>query len=402
MKPELLIPAGSFETLKVALSYGADAIYCGGERFSLRKKANNFSLEELREGIKYTHNLGKKIYVTINIFPHNDDLIGLDDFLNTINQYKPDGLIIADVGVFSIAKNICKNIPLHISTQANIINYESANFWSNIGAKRVVLGRELSLIEIEKIKNNINNNLEIECFIHGSMCIAYSGRCLLSAFLTNKESNLGECTHPCRWNYSLVEEKRPGEYMNIEEDNRGTYIFNSKDLCMIEHIPDLIKLNIDSFKIEGRMKTALYIATVARTYRKAIDDYYNGNYEANLEWYKKEICKCTYRDYTTGFFYGKPDNTSQIYNNNTYKKGSIFYGIVEKIENEYAFLTQKNKFEINQELEIMKIDGTNVKTKVLEIYDLEKEEFVSSCKHSKQKIRLKLSIMPNVGEIIRS
>ena len=325
-RPELLVPASSLEVLKVAVIYGADAVYIGGEAFGLRAKAKNFSKEDMCEGIKFAHDHGVKVYVTVNILAHNRDLEGVREYLQELKEIGPDALIIADPGIFMYAKEICPEIERHISTQANNTNYETYRFWYNLGAKRVVSARELSLEEIREIRAHIPDDMEIETFIHGAMCISYSGRCLLSNFMAGRDANQGACTHPCRWKYSVVEETRPGEYMPVYENERGTYIFNSKDLCMIEHIPEMIDAGIDSFKIEGRMKTALYVATVARTYRKAIDDCKESveKYRANMDYYKEEIAKCTYRQFTTGFYFGKTDETSQIYDSNTYIKNCTY------------------------------------------------------------------------------
>ena len=273
-KPELLVPASSLEVLKVAVAYGADAVYIGGEMYGLRAKAKNFSKEDMEEGIRYAHQHGKRVFVTANITAHNRDLDGVRQYFNELKEMKPDALIISDPGVFAIAKQVCPGIEIHISTQANNVNYMTYLFWQQQGAKRVVSARELSLEEIKEIRKNIPDSLEIETFVHGAMCISYSGRCLLSNYFTGRDANLGACTHPCRWKYYIMEESRPGEYLPVEENERGTYIFNSKDLCMIEHIPDLVEAGVDSFKIEGRMKTALYVAEVARTYRQAKDDYF--------------------------------------------------------------------------------------------------------------------------------
>ena len=270
-RPELLIPASSLEVLKTAVVFGADAVYIGGEAFGLRAKAKNFSMEDMREGIAFAHAHGAKVHVTVNILAHNDDLPGVEEYLKELKELKPDALIIADPAIFELAKEICPEIERHISTQANNTNYGTYLFWWKQGAKRVVSARELSLKEIREIRERIPEEMEIESFIHGAMCISYSGRCLLSNYFTGRDANQGACTHPCRWKYAVVEETRPGEYMPVYENERGTYIFNSKDLCMIEHIPEMIDAGIDSFKIEGRMKTALYVATVARTYRKAIE-----------------------------------------------------------------------------------------------------------------------------------
>ena len=332
-KIELLVPASSLEVLKIAVVFGADAVYIGGEAFGLRAKAKNFSKEDMAEGIAFAHEHGVKVYVTVNILAHNDDLPGVREYLQELKELKPDALIIADPGIFTYAREICPEIECHISTQANNTNYETYRFWYRLGAKRVVTARELSLKEIREIRANIPDDMEIETFVHGAMCISYSGRCLLSNFFTGRDANQGACTHPCRWKYSVVEETRPGEYMPVYENERGTYIFNSKDLCMIEHIPEMIDAGIDSFKIEGRMKTALYVATVARTYRKAIDDYLEDpkKYEANMPWYRDQISNCTYRQFTTGFYFGKPGDESQIYDSNTYIKEYTYLGIIGEI-----------------------------------------------------------------------
>ena len=306
-KPELLIPASSLEVLKIAVVFGADAVYIGGEAFGLRAKAKNFSMEDMREGIAFAHEHGVKVYVTANILAHNKDLPQAREYFQELKEIKPDALIISDPGIYMIAQEICPEIERHISTQANNTNYGTYLFWWNQGAKRVVSARELSLEEIREIRSHIPEEMEIETFIHGAMCISYSGRCLLSNFFTGRDANQGACTHPCRWKYSVVEETRPGEYMPVYENERGTYIFNSKDLCMIGHMEDILSSGIDSLKIEGRMKTALYVATVARTYRKAIDDCLEDpeKYRKNMPWYQEQIRSCTYRQFTTGFFYGK-------------------------------------------------------------------------------------------------
>lgn len=401
-KPELLIPAGSLELLYTAFNYGADAVYIGGQYFSLRAKAKNFSKEDIKKGIDFAHARGKKVYITANILAHNADLTDAHTYFEEMKELKPDGLIIADPGMFMLAKEICPEIELHISTQANNTNYETFRFWNKMGATRVVSARELSLFEIKKIRENIPEDMEIESFIHGAMCISYSGRCLLSNYFTGRDANKGACTHPCRWKYSIMEEERPGQYLPVFENERGTYIFNSKDLCMIEHIPELVEAGIDSFKIEGRMKTALYVATVARTYRKAIDDYFENPeiYTNNMDWYKEEISKCTYRQFTTGFYFGKPDENTQIYDSNTYISKYIYLGTVQQIENDFVVIQQKNKFLLGDEIEIMKSTGENFISKVEAIYDEEMRP-MESAPHPKQMLRLKLSIMPEVGDILR-
>lgn len=399
-KPELLIPASSLEVLMTAVVFGADAVYIGGEAFGLRAKAKNFSKEDMKAGIAFAHAHGVRVHVTANILAHNDDLAGAREYFAELKEMKPDALIISDPGMFTLAKEICPEIEIHISTQANNTNYRTYDFWWKQGAKRVVSARELSLKEIREIRERIPAEMEIESFIHGAMCISYSGRCLLSSYFTGRDANRGECTHPCRWKYAVVEEKRPGEYLPVYENDRGTYIFNSKDLCMIEHIPEMIDAGIDSFKIEGRMKTALYVATVARTYRKAIDDYFvsEERYRSNLPWYREEIAKCTYRQFTTGFYFGKPDETTQIYDHNTYVKEYVYLGIVGKAEEDgFVTIEQRNKFSVGEEIEVMKPEGANVPAVVLSIQDEEGNE-QDSAPHPKQMIRIKLAAAGSPAE----
>lgn len=404
-KPELLIPASSLEVLKTAVIFGADAVYIGGEAFGLRAKAKNFSKEEMAEGIAFAHEHGVKVYVTANILAHNEDLSGARAYFEELRDLKPappDALIISDPGMFTIAKEIWPHVEVHISTQANNTNYETYLFWWRLGAKRVVCARELSLEEIRQIREKIPQEMEIESFVHGAMCISYSGRCLLSNFLTGRDANQGACTHPCRWKYSIVEETRPGEYMPVFENERGTYIFNSKDLCMIEHIPQLVEAGIDSLKIEGRMKTALYVATVARTYRKAIDDYFDSpdKYRENMSWYKEEISKCTYRQFTTGFYFGKPDQNTQIYDNNTYVNEYIYLGIIEEVKDGLARIEQRNKFCVGDQIEIMKPDGKNIAVTVKSMYN-DAKEAVESAPHPKQVLWLELSEAPEKYDLLR-
>ena len=402
-RPELLVPANNLEVLKTAVIYGADAVYIGGEVFGLRAKAKNFTLAEMKQGIEFAHERRVKVYVTANILAHNDDLSGAREYFQELKEIKPDALIISDPGMFSIAKEVCPEIEIHISTQANNTNYETYRFWWKLGAKRVVSARELSLKEIGEIRKNIPEEMEIESFIHGAMCISYSGRCLLSNYFTGRGANQGACTHPCRWKYAVVEEQRPGEYLPVYENERGTYIFNSKDLCMIEYIPEIIEAGIDSLKIEGRMKTALYVATVARTYRKAIDDYLESEekYRANMEWYKAEIAKCTYRQFTTGFYFGKPNENTQIYDSNTYINEYTYLGTVELIDDRgYARIEQRNKFSVGDNIEIMKPNGDNIITKVNAMYN-DKNEAVESAPHPQQIIYLDLSVAPEKYDILR-
>ena len=401
-KPELLVPAGSLDVLKTAVVFGADAVFIGGEAFGLRAKAKNFTEEEMAEGIRFAHEHGVAVHVTANILAHNYDLEGAREYFTKLRELKPDALIIADPGMFMMARAICPDIDIHVSTQANNTNYETYNFWYRLGAKRVVAARELSLNEIAEIKSKIPAGCEVECFIHGAMCISYSGRCLLSSYFTGRDSNHGACTHPCRWKYAVVEETRPGEYLPVYENERGTFIFNSKDLNMIEHIPDLINAGIDSFKVEGRMKTALYVATVARTYRKAIDDWFESpdKYLANMNWYHEEISKCTTRQFCTGFYYGKPNEDSQVYSDNTYTNEFVYLGTVERTDGDVVWIEQKNKFCVGDEIELMKPNFENVPVRVLEIRN-EDGELMDSCPHSRQKLAVKLSQKANLYDILR-
>ena len=402
-KVELLVPAGSLEVLKVAVDYGADAVYIGGQAYGLRAKADNFSIEEMKKAVKYAHAKNAKVYVTANIFAHNYDIEGMKAYFEQLKDTGVDAVLVSDPGIFMLAKETMPDMELHISTQANNTNYLTYNFWYNMGAKRVVTARELSLVEIKQIREHIPEDMEIESFMHGAMCISYSGRCLLSSYFTGRDANRGACTHPCRWKYHIVEETRPGEYMPVNEDDRGTYIFNSKDLCMIEHIPEMIDAGIDSFKIEGRMKTALYVATVARTYRKAIDDYMESPelYRSNMEYYKSEIAKCTYRQFTTGFYFGKTDQDSQIYDNDTYIKNCTYIGNVQEVtEDGLVAFEQKNKFSVGEEIECMNFDGTNTVCRVEEIYN-DRMEPMESAPHPKMQLYVKLDRPVSAGMILR-
>ena len=429
-KPELLIPAKDLEVLRTAVNFGADAVYIGGEAFSLRAKARNFSPEDMRAGIAYAHSHGVHVHVAANIFAHNQDLDRAAAYFEELAQMKPDAVLVADPGMFSLARQFCPEIPVHISTQANNTNYGTFRFWHDMGAARVVCARELSLNEIAQIREKTPADLEIEAFIHGAMCISYSGRCLLSAWFTGRDANRGACTHPCRWKYAVAEESRPGEYFPIEENERGTYIFNSRDLCMIEHLPELAGAGIDSLKIEGRMKTALYVASITRAYRRAIDDYLESDekYAAGMDWYRQEIRKCTYRDFTTGFYFGRPDTQSMVYTDNTYASDAVFLGIVEEAgESEspngqssvqhrvpdgphvcggpgdlpgIVTIHQKNKFSFGETIEIMCPDGRDLQTRVLGMWNAEWEP-VQSAPHPGELIRLQLDEQASPGDILR-
>ena len=432
-KPELLVPASSLEVLKTAVAFGADAVYIGGEAYGLRAKAKNFSPEEMAEGIRYAHERGIKVHVTVNIIAHNSDLPGVRTYLEELREMRPDALIIADPGIFLMAGEICPDIPRHISTQANSTNAGTCRFWHNLGAARIVTARELSIRELKELRETVPEELELETFVHGAMCISYSGRCLLSNYFTGRDANRGICAHPCRWSYRPVaaeavrepaeaaecrdcpeeklqeklvyveEETRPGEYLPVYENSRGTYIFNSRDLCMIEHIPDLIDCGIDSFKIEGRMKTALYVATVARTYRQAIDDYMADPrlYESRLPWYREQITDCTYRRFTTGFFYGRPGQDDQVYDSNTYVTEYICIGTVRGTDDRGAVIfTQKNRFFTGDRIEIMKPDGSNPEAEVLGIFDADGHA-MESAPHPQQELHVLLSRQAGPQDILR-
>ena len=400
---EILAPAGSYESMKAAVNAGADAVYIGGSRFGARAYAENLDEETMLKAIDYVHLHGCRLYMTVNTLMKEEELAGLFEYLNPYYMQGLDAAIVQDFGVFSYLRDHFPGLHLHASTQMTVTGPEGMKFLAAQGATRVVAARELSLEEIRQIRAHIPEDMEIETFIHGAMCISYSGRCLLSNFLVGRDANQGACTHPCRWKYSIVEESRPGEYMPVYENERGTYIFNSKDLCMIEHMDDVLTSGIDSLKIEGRMKTALYVATVARTYRKAIDDYLEdpAKYQANMSWYQEQIAGCTYRKFTTGFFYGKPNQEAQIYDNNTYEKGYTYLGFAEAIdERGYVQITQRNKFTVGETIEIMKPDGANVVVPVKAIYD-EEGNSAESAPHPQQKLFVDLGGGVQVYDILR-
>lgn len=371
-KVELLAPAGSLAKLKYALVYGADAVYIGGEEFSLRVAAKNFTADEIKEGIDFAHNLGKKVYITANIIPHNGDIKKFPEFVREVDALGADAIIISDPGMFALAKKCAPRLDIHISTQANNTNFESAKFWHSQGAKRVILAREMSFDEIREIRENTPSDLELECFVHGAMCISYSGRCLLSNYMTHRDANMGACAHPCRWKYALVEEKRPGEYMPVFENERGTFIYNSKDLCMIERIPEIIESGITSLKIEGRVKNELYVATVVKAYRREIDAYYKDkkNYKFNPE-NLEELKKISYRGYTTGFFDEKPKGTEQVYTSSTYIQNYQTTAVVKAFDKQTKTVTleQRNRFFAGDEIEFLMPNGENRSFKITEMTD---------------------------------
>ncbi|MGE4283021.1 MAG: U32 family peptidase [Clostridia bacterium] len=358
-KPELLAPAGSLEKLKMAILYGADAVYLGGEEFGLRVAADNFTMDQMKEGIEFAHQRGKKVYVTANIIPHNEDLEGMPEYIEQINKAGIDALIVSDLGVFSIAKEVAPTLDIHISTQANNTNWKSAELWYKLGASRIILARELSFQEISEVREKLPENVELECFIHGAMCISYSGRCLLSNYMASRDANRGACAHPCRWKYYLVEEKRPGEYMPVVENERGTFIYNSKDLCMIEYIPELLKSGISSLKIEGRVKSTYYLATVVKAYRQAIDTYLENpdQYQFN-PMLLDEMKKVSHREYTTGFYFRKPKGSEQIYHTSSYIREYDIVGLVRDYDeaSKVATIEQRNRIFIGDEIEILQPD----------------------------------------------
>ena len=373
-KVELLAPAGDLEKLKMAVIYGADAVYIGGENFGLRTASRNFTEEEMKQGVEFAHSKGKKVYVTLNIIPHNEDLIGLEDYLLYLEKINIDAVIVADPGVLMIVREVLPNMEVHMSTQANNTNYKSAQFWYKQGVKRIVTARELSFDEIKTIKDNIPEDMQIESFVHGAMCISYSGRCLMSNYMTGRDANRGECAHPCRWKYSLVEEKRPGEYFPIEEDESGTYFFNSKDLCMIEQVDKIIETGIDSLKIEGRVKTAYYVATVVRAYRMAIDKYYEDpkNYSFDPIWLD-ELKKASHRDFTQGFYVDKADEEAQNYGSSSYIRNYDFVGVVNKSENNLVQVEIRNRVFVGDDVEIIGPNSNTVYTAISKMYNEDME-----------------------------
>ncbi|HML37503.1 MAG TPA: U32 family peptidase [Bacillota bacterium] len=391
-KIELLAPAGDLEKLKIAIDYGADAVYFGGEMFGLRAAAKNFTLEEIREGVKYAHDRGKKVHMTINIFAHNEDIEALARYLDRLSEIPIDAFIVSDPGIIMMIREAIPDAEIHLSTQANMTNYKTAEFWHRQGVKRIVLARELTFEEIREMRSRLPETLELEAFIQGAMCISYSGRCLLSNFMIERDANRGECAHPCRWKYHLVEEQRPGEYFPVEEDERGTYILNSRDLCMIEHIPDLIGAGLTSGKIEGRMKSVFYVATIVGAYRKAIDAYYADpeNYSFDPEWLK-ELKKVSHREFTTGFYYNKPTNKDQNYQTSAYTRDYTFVGLVKSYDEKtgLAVVEQRNKMGLGDEIEVFG-PNTDYFTQRIEVLLDEENQPLESAPHPQQIVKIKM------------
>jgi putative protease len=391
-KIELLAPAGDLEKLKMAIIYGADAVYLGGEAFGLRKASKNFSLEQIEEGVKFAHIRGKKVYVTLNIVPHNKDMEGLEEYVASLYNINVDAVIVSDPGMFMVIKRTVPNMEIHISTQASVTNYETIMFWYNLGARRIVLARELSFDEIKEITSKIPKDLDIEAFVHGAMCMSYSGRCLISNYMTGRDANMGDCAQPCRYKYAVVEEKRPGEYFPIEEHEEGTFLFNSKDLCMIEYIPELINSGIFSFKIEGRVKSSYYVATVIRSYRMAIDDYYRDpeNYVYNPKYFE-EIKKVSHRDFTTGFYFGKPTSEAQVYTSSSYIRGYDFVGMVLDYDKEthIATIEQRNRLFTGEEIEVFGPGKEHFTQKIEQMWNDEGKE-IDVAPHAQMIIKMKM------------
>ncbi len=405
IKPELLAPAGDLEKLKIAVLYGADAVYIGGEAYGLRAKAKNFDLAAMKEGIDFAHSHGAKVYITANIFAHNSDFDGMADYFKAVDEMGADAILVSDPGVYMTLREAAPNMEIHISTQANNTNYKTANFWYSMGAKRIVGARELSLKEIREMRDNIPEDMEIETFVHGAMCISYSGRCLLSNYLTGRDANKGACSHPCRWKYYLMEETRPGEYLPVEENERGTFIFNSKDLCMLSHIPELVDAGISSFKIEGRMKTPYYVGTVVKAYRQAIDDYFADPeyYNSRIDYYMTEVSKASHRDYTTGFYFGKPGHDDQIYTNNSYIRDYDFIGMVMEDRDDTtgcAVVMQRNKFVVGDKIEVLPQKGDSAEMIVEQMWD-EEGTPIASAPHPEQIIRLKTDLPLKKYDMLR-
>ena len=389
-KPELLAPAGNMEKLKMALLYGADAVYLGGKAFGLRAFGGNFSHEELKEAIEFAHGLGKKVYVTVNIFPHNDDIARLPEYLQFLNRIQADAVLAADLGVAAMVRQYAPDVELHISTQANNTNWAAVNAWAELGAKRVVLAREMSLAEVREIREKCS--VELEMFVHGAMCISYSGRCLMSNYLTGRDANRGSCAQPCRWNYALVEEKRPGQYFPVLEDERGTYIFNSKDMCLLPYLPDVIASGVDSLKIEGRMKSVHYAASVVKAYREAIDSYCEApdRFTVRQSW-MEELDKVSHRAYTTGFYYGRPTDKDQIYGTSSYTQTSDFVGLVLDYDSAtgFAVVEQRNNMKLGQELEIFQPKLPGCRQILQEMYN-DQGEAIDVAPHPQQRVKIRM------------
>ena len=399
-RPELLAPAGTMEKLQMALAYGADAAYLGGVQFGLRAFGGNFANEEIRAAVQLAHGAGKKVYVTVNVFPHNDDLVSLSDYLRFLAEVGADAVLVADLGVFMLVREAAPTLPVHISTQANNVNWRTVRAWQELGAARVVLARELSREEIREIRRH--TSVELELFVHGAMCISYSGRCLLSSYFTGRDANRGACAQSCRWKYALVEMSRPGEYYPIAEDERGTYIMNSKDLCLLPHLDEVVRCGIDSLKIEGRMKSVHYVASVVKAYRMALDACLSGNpYEVREEW-RAELEKVSHRAYTTGFFFGKTTGADQIYGSSSYEQTSDFVGLVRAYDpvTQIATVEQRNNMKLGQEIEVFQPVGAPFRQNLSEMWDEEGQE-IAAAPHPQQIVRMRMTQEVAANSILR-
>ena len=399
-RPELLAPAGTMEKLQMALAYGADAAYLGGVQFGLRAFGGNFANEEIRAAVQLAHGAGKKVYVTVNVFPHNDDLVSLPDYLRFLAEVGADAVLVADLGVFMLVREAAPTLPVHISTQANNVNWRTVRAWQELGAARVVLARELSREEIREIRRH--TSVELELFVHGAMCISYSGRCLLSSYFTGRDANRGACAQSCRWKYALVEMSRPGEYYPIAEDERCTYIMNSKDLCLLPHLDEVVRCGIDSLKIEGRMKSVHYVASVVKAYRMALDACLSGNpYEVREEW-RAELEKVSHRAYTTGFFFGKTTGADQIYGSSSYEQTSDFVGLVRAYDpvTQIATVEQRNNMKLGQEIEVFQPVGAPFRQNLSEMWDEEGQE-IAAAPHPQQIVRIRMTQEVAANSILR-
>ncbi len=402
-RPEILAPAGNMEKLKMAIIYGADAVYIGGEKYGLRAAAGNFTIDEIKEGVDYAHANGKRLYVTVNIIPHNEDLEGLPEYLKELGNTGADALIVSDPSIIMIAKEVIPDMELHLSTQASNTNYKSGSFWHSLGIKRIVLARELSFDEIRETISKSPKSLEYEVFVHGAMCMSYSGRCLLSNYMVGRDANKGECAQPCRYKYYLMEEKRPGQYMPVDEDERGTYIFNSRDLCMVEHIPELVESGIRSLKIEGRMKSSYYVASVVRAYRLALDSYMDNpqGYEFKKEWLD-ELSKASHREFGTGFYFGKPDAKGQIYETSAYVRDYAFIGLVQDYDSNTGIATveQRNRMFVGDEIEVIGPHRRLFTQRLEKMWNAEGEE-IAVAPHPQQIVTIKMERPVEKHDIIR-
>lgn len=402
IKPEILAPAGDYDKLVAAVQFGADAVYLGGEEFSMRVACNNFTDDEIKRGIDFAKSNGRKIYIATNVIMKNNDIEQVARFAEKIHSYGADAVILSDFGAFDVVKSAVPDLDIHVSTQANTNNYASANMWHKLGASRVVLSREMSYGEVKELRAKTDPSLELELFVHGAMCVSYSGRCLLSSFMTGREANRGACAQPCRWKYYLMEEKRPGEYMPVFEGDTGSYFFNSKDLCLIEFIPELVDAGVTSFKIEGRVKSEYYVANTVKAYRREVDRYFE-----NPEKYVfdksmlDELGKVSHRVYSHGFWHGAPTDDGQIYDSSAYIRDYEVVAVVKECDDDgNAVVMQKNKFSVGEKIEVMQPFNDTFEFEVQEIFD-EKGKSIESASHGKMMAKIKLPKKVDVNSMLR-